>query len=98
MKDVLFPVLAFVLGAAVEFVNFLLTSSALRKKKDALMIFPLRTVIAAGFLILLYFAAKALGLNVTACMIAGAVGASAGLAVFSMLLMKDNKKGGDRDG
>ncbi len=98
MKDILPLFAAFLAGFAVEVVNYLITRSALSSKKDVFLIFPLRTLIAGAFLIALYFTAKALGLDVTACMIAGAVGATVGLAAFTALLMRNNKKGGGKDG
>ena len=98
MKDVLPLCATFAAGIAVELVNYLITRSALSQKKDVFLIFPLRTIIAGAFLIALYFTAKALGLDVTSCMIAGAVGASVGLIAFTAILMRNNKKGGGKDG
>ena len=98
MKDVLPLCAAFSAGIAVELVNFLITRSAINGKKDVFVIFPLRTIIAGAFLAALYFTVKALGLDVTACMIAGAVGASVGLVLFMAILMRNNRKGGGKDG
>ena len=91
-------VIAFAAGVAAEFINYLLTKTALEKKQNVGAIFPLRTLVAAAFLAALYFVSKALALDATACMISGALGASAGLAAFTLILMKNNKKGGGTDG
>ena len=96
--NVISLVIAFAAGAAVEFLNYLITRAALAKPNGMSAIFSLRALIAAAFLAALYFASKALGLDVTACMIAGAAGASVGLAAFTALLMKYNRKGGGSDG
>ena len=97
MEKIIPLAVAFICGVAVEFVNFLITRSALEKKSLA-AIFPLRSLVAAAFLAALYFASRALGLNVTACMIAGVVGASAALAAFTALLIRSTRKGGEDDG
>ena len=91
-------VIAFAAGAAAEFINYLLTRSALGKNKNVSLIFPLRTLITAAFLAAIYFGSKALSLDTAYCMIAAALGATAGLAVFTFLLIKDNKKGGGTNG
>ena len=98
MGDILPLVAAFFAGVAVEFLNYLITRSAISDGKNTPFVFPLRALIAAAFLAALYFTAKALAIDVTACVIAGAVGATVALAAFTALLMKNNKKGGGGDG
>ena len=67
----------------------------------AAAIFPLRTVVSALFLASLYYIGRGRGLDIMHFMIAGVLGATAGLAVFTFLLMrkiKNNGKGGGSDG
>ena len=98
MKDVLPAAVAFIAGFAVEYANYAITRSALKKDRDMVTVFPLRTIITAAFFAILYFASRAIVKNVTVCMIAAALGATAGLVIFTMLLMNHNKKGGGTNG
>ena len=98
MDTVLTAAVGFAGGFAVEFVNWLLTRSALERGSGAAMILPLRCVLAAGYLALLYLAGGALGADTTVLLIAAAVGLSAGLIVFTLLLMRNNGKDGGTNG
>ena len=94
MENILPLAVAFAAGFAVECANYLITRAALRKNKNASALFPLRTLITAAFLAALYFASKALTDDASACLIAGAVGATAGLAIFTFILINNSKGGG----
>lgn len=98
MKDILAIVFSAAVAALAEFVNFLITRRALSKQNGVSAVFALRTVIVGAVLAGIYFAAKALTLDVTACMIAAAVAAGVSLAVFTAFLMRSDKKGGGKDG
>ena len=95
MKEFLPAALAFSGGVLAEFVNYLITRSALGKKSGVYMILPLRTLVAGAFVAALYFIGKALDLNVTVFMIAGALGATAGLIAFTLMLAKNTGKEGN---
>lgn len=97
MERVLTLAIPFIAGVAVSFINYLVSRAALRRNKDSALIFPLRTVFAAGFLILVYFVSKSLALSVNACLISGALGVTVGITVFTMILIK-NDRGGDDNG
>ncbi|MBO4385377.1 MAG: hypothetical protein J5854_08195 [Clostridia bacterium] len=92
MKEILPAVIAFSGGALAEFVNYLITRSALGKKSGVYMILPLRTLVAGGCLAAIYFIGRALKLDLTVFMIAGALGATAGLIVFTLLLIRGTGK------
>ena len=53
---------------------------------------PLRTVAAALLMTLLYFICAEAGLNTTVVIISAATGVTLGLLVFTMLLIKEQKK------
>ena len=92
---------AFLCGVLAEAVNYYITRAALDKKSGAAAIFPVRPLVAALFLASLYYVGKGRKLDVMPFMIAGVLGATAGLAVFTFLLMrkiKNNGKVGGSDG
>lgn len=94
MKELLPAALAFAGGMLMEFINYIITGSALEREAGAMFILPLRTLIAAGFIAALYFIGKALGLDPAVFMTGGALGATAGLILFTLLLKKKQKGGG----
>ena len=94
MKDVLPLILAFAGGAIIETINWSLTRYALDKKKGTFAILPIRCVLAACYIAALYFAAKRFSADFVPVVIAGVVGLSAGLLVFTILLMRRGEKGG----
>ena len=91
-------VAAFLCGALAEAVNYFITRAALGKKSGVTAIFPVRTLVAALFLASLYYIGKGRGLDLVPFMIAGVLGATAGLAVFTLLLMRKMKTGGKGGG
>lgn len=92
MKDILPAVLAFLGGVLAEFANFIITRAALGKKSGVYMILPLRTLIAGGFIAAIYFIGMALKLDMTVFMISGALGATVGLIVFTLMLIRKTGK------
>ena len=93
MKELLPAALAFAGGVLIEFINYVITGFALKKGTGAAFILPLRILIAAGFIAALYFIGAACGLDTTVFMAAGALGATAGLILFTLLLRKKQKGG-----
>ncbi len=96
MKGYLPVIAAFVLGVLAEYVNYLITRKALAGRGNAHAIIPLRTLVTGGFIALLFLCGRAFGLELGPLLIAGAAGATAGLIVFTLILLR--KKGGENDG
>ena len=98
MQKFLPLVAAFLCGVLAEAVNYFITRAALDKKSGAAAVIPVRTLVAALFLASLYYIGKGRKLDLVPFMIAGAVGATAGLAVFTLLLMKKMRSSGKGGG
>lgn len=81
-------ILAFVGGLAVSFLNFVIMRLMLKKGTEGAGAMSVRTVVMAGFFVALFFIARALDLNLTQVLISGAVGATIGLVVFSVISTK----------
>ena len=94
LKEYLPLLIPFFGGIAVETANFFITRAVLKKQGGATAALALRSLLAAGYLIAVYFIAKALTPDPGRYLIAAAVGASVGLLVFTILLMSSLKGGG----
>ncbi|MBR0136132.1 MAG: hypothetical protein IJM18_08015 [Clostridia bacterium] len=94
--DIITAAAAFAGGVLAEFINSLITRRAMAGRASAALI-PLRTLVTGGYMVLLYFISRAFGLNTAAALIGGAAGATAGLIVFTLILMKkrSGKEGED---
>ena len=93
MKDILPAALAFAGGMLTEFINYLITRAALKRETGLNFILPIRTIIAACFIAALYFIGKGAGVDIAVLLIAGALGATAGLVLFTLMLKKNGKGG-----
>ena len=96
--ELFFIFVAFAVGIAAEFINYLITRSTLKKKKEKALIVSFRAFVSSAVLILLYFSAGALNINAAKCVISYAIGATIGLVVFTFLLIRENRRGGGSDG
>lgn len=96
MKELLPPAVAFICGVLAGYINFLITRAAL-KREAGFAVMPLRTLVTAGFITALYFTGRALGLKLAPFLIAGALGLTLGLIVFTAVLMR-RKDGKEADG
>ena len=92
MEIFLSGAVAFAAGAAVSFVNYLISRVLIAKTGSPSAASPLRSVLTVAFLASAYFIAKALEVSVPAVLVGGALGMTAGLAVFTVLLMRAGKK------
>ncbi len=90
MKVFLIGLAAFAGGALVSWGNFLLLCYLLNKKGESgiNLISPVRTVLSAAYLIVLYLVGKRTGLNSTALLIGGALGLTVLLAFFTFRLTR----------
>lgn len=98
MKALLPLLIPFFGGVAIETVNFLITRAVLKKQNGAAFAVPLRALLAGGYMVAVYFIARAVTPDPGKYLIAAAVGASAGLLVFTILLMRSSLKGGGENG
>lgn len=89
MEKLIPAVPAFIAGVGVSYVNYLIAKAAMKKGGFGLM--PLRTLILAAFAAALYFTGKALACGPAPLIIGGAAGATAGLIVFTALLVRAAK-------
>ena len=76
MQIFLIGLAAFVGGAAVSWVNYLLLRFLLKKKGEAGigLVSPLRTILSVAYLLILFLLRKKVGLNTTVLLIGGALG------------------------
>lgn len=94
MEKLLPAALAFVAGAGVSFVNYLIAKSAMKKGGFGLM--PLRTLLLAALALALYLIGKKLEIGPGPLLIGGAVGATLGLIVSTAVLIRSAKEEEDR--
>lgn len=78
---------AFALGVLTAYVNSRITKAALNKGKNPAAILPLRTLVSAGFIIIVFLISEKLKLDITYTLIGAALGATLGLIVFTVRLM-----------
>ncbi|MBO4277374.1 MAG: hypothetical protein J5925_03125 [Clostridia bacterium] len=88
MKDVLFAAAAFAAGVLVSFVNYIISKKTLHGGKTTVAA-TVRSLISASFLLLLFFIGMETSLPVAALLIGGALGLTAGLILFTWLLLKN---------
>lgn len=85
-------VLAFLLGAGVAFLNYLVSRAVLRKKPERYAISSvIRQFINVSFLVALYFLAPVTPWEQMVLPIGGAVGMTVGMPVFTGLLLRKTK-------
>ena len=97
MQIFLIGLAAFVGGAAVSWVNYLLLRFLLKKKGEAGigLVSPLRTILSVAYLLILFLLGKKVGLNTTVLLIGGALGLTVMLTFFTYRLtrrLKDERK------
>jgi hypothetical protein len=97
MQIFLIGLAAFVGGAAISWVNYLLLRFLLKKKGNAGigLVSPLRTILSVAYLLILFLIGKKAGLNTTALLIGGALGLTVMLTFFTYRLtrrLKDERK------
>ena len=98
MKEYLPLLIPFFGGIAVETANYFITRAALKKQSGASAAIALRSLLVTGFLAAVFFIARAVTSDPGRYLIAAAVGASVGLLVFTVLLMRSSQKGGGENG
>jgi amino acid permease len=94
--NVLIGLAAFVGGALVSWVNFLLLRMLIQNKGNTGigLVSPIRTILSIAYLVILYWIGKHSELNLTALLIGGALGLTVMLTFFTLRLTKDdNGKG-----
>ena len=87
MKEFLFGFAAFACGVLVSYVNYLIGRRSLSGGK-MLYSAPLRSVVSAAFLIALFFIGDKTEAPTVPLLLGGALGLTAGLILFTYLLMK----------
>lgn len=90
--------IAFAAGLLASFIDFLVSRATMKKESAKYYATPVRTVIACVFVAGLYIAAKLLGIERLPFLISGVIGATIGLVVFTILLLKSNRKDGGENG
>ena len=85
---------AFAAGIGVSYINYLFSKKALASEKS-MYIFPLRAVLTALFITALYFIGTYTALNASALLIGGALGCTLGLVLFTLILTKKLRSGGN---
>lgn len=84
-------VLSFAIGAAVSFLNYIITSAIMKKKPELLSVgMVVRQVINVSYLAAVYFISSAM-LDSVVCPLVGAViGLTLSMFLFTYLLVKKN--------
>ena len=97
MKYSLFIVAAAIVGVVISFINYQILKSALKGASDkhAFYVSPLRSLLAAAYLFILYFFAEKANVNAAGLLISGAIGLTFSLFVFTRLLLKGQKDNND---
>ena len=97
MKYTLFIIAAAIGGVVISYINYLILKSALKNSTDkrAFYISPLRSVLAAAYLFAIYFLANKLGFSTIGPLIAGAIGLTFSLFVFTKMLLSIQKGNND---
>ncbi len=85
---------AFIGGCAVSWVNFLFLRRLMKSKGDtgAALASPIRMILSAAYLVLLYLIGKNTALSLTALLVGGALGLTAALAFFTIRLSRNMGK------
>lgn len=96
MDKLLPAALAFFAGAGVSFINHLIAKAAMKKGGFGLM--PLRTLILFVLAASLYFIGKNLACGPAPLLIGAAAGATAGLIVSTVILIRAARREGENDG
>ncbi len=93
MESFLAGAAAFVGGALVSWVNYLLLRRLIKSsgEKGIGAASPIRTLLSAAYLLILYFIGKRTGLNVVALLLGGALGLTVLLIFFTLRLTKGLK-------
>lgn len=84
---------AFICGFGVEFVNYLITRAWLKSKGSPVML-VLRTLITGSFIAALFFIGSKCACGCAPLLIGGALGCTAGIIIFTLLLTRQNRSGG----
>lgn len=84
-------VLSFVGGAAVSFLNYVITSAIMKKKPELLSVgMVVRQVINVSYLAAVYFIASAILDSVVTPLVGAVIGLTLSMFLFTYLLVKKN--------
>ena len=85
---------AFIGGCAVSWVNFLLLRRLMKGRGEtgAALASPIRMILSAAYLVLLYLIGKNTAFSLTALLVGGALGLTAALAFFTLRLARSTGK------
>ena len=91
LLNVLIGLAAFIGGALVSWVNFLLLRMLIKNRGNTGigLISPIRTILSIVYLVILYWIGKHTELNLTALLIGGALGLTVMLTFFTLRLTKE---------
>lgn len=91
--NILGAAVAFILGVAASFLNYLISRTVLQKRSQLYSsTSSIRMIINLVFLIAVYFTSSPLGFDVTYCLIGGGLGLTISLFCFTSLLLKQSRK------
>ena len=87
-ESILTALAAFAGGALISWVNFLLLRALMKAKGETgiSLASPLRMLMSAAYLLILYYVGKHTELNLTALLVGGALGLTVTLLLFTILL------------
>ena len=90
METILTALAAFVVGALVSWVNYLLLRALMKGKgKTGISIAsPVRMIMSAAYLLILYFVGKHTALSLTGLLVGGALGLTVTLMLFTLRLTR----------
>ena len=92
MKIALLIFAAFAGGVLISFLNFLMMSAAAKSDDKRMMaVSPVRSILSAAYLFLLFFISTKVKVSTAALLIGGAAGLTASLAFFTRLLINRQK-------
>lgn len=94
MEKILPYAIAFLAGLLASFTDYIVSRATMKKDSAKYYAAPVRTVIACVFVAGLYIAAKLLGIERLPFLLSGVAGATIGLIVFTVLLLKGARKDG----
>ena len=95
MKSALLFTAAALGGVAVSFINYLILLPAVKGENDrrTMYLSPLRSLLAAAYLFLMYFLGGRFSVSQPVMLICGGIGLTAGLIFFTKRLVKGAKSG-----
>ena len=96
METILTALAAFVGGALVSWVNYLLLRALMKGKGETgiTAASPVRMLMSAAYLLILYYIGKHIGLSLTGLLVGGALGLTVTLMLFTLRLTREMKEQG----